>query len=204
MRTVPAAFIVSVAIGVASSGAQVTLATPENLWIWQIITGGGFAVAAVFGGIASIQWWRGEETKPDHNLRLDTFVTGYLGRSAVFDGETHIEGQIQQVYDLFRELRQAARSAKIVVWGRPSQDFKRIDKPLVELTPSQWDELEFDALDYQYGGDHLEGRIIHTNPFKKGTEYTDVYFDRKQMARAFPKRWPKIRLKSPITLEKPP
>lgn len=54
----PYGFAAAMAVGIASSGAQVTLANPENMWIWQGVTWLSFTAAALFGGRGAWIWWR--------------------------------------------------------------------------------------------------------------------------------------------------
>lgn len=61
-RPIPIGFFMAIAVSVGLAGAQVTLATPENLWAWQALTTVSLGLVAIIGLYGVWAWWRGDRT----------------------------------------------------------------------------------------------------------------------------------------------
>jgi hypothetical protein len=94
----PYGFASAMVVGIASSGAQVTLAGPENLWIWQIVTAISFALALLLGARGGWLWWS--------DCRIQKVASRGVAGPPVMD--PHIARVAPELLEIFGALQAAA------------------------------------------------------------------------------------------------
>lgn len=90
----------------------------------------------------------------------------------------------------------------ITVWGRQNCALGHAHVPITQIPQKYWEQgAEIDMLDYLKGGQHKLGKLT-SNVFGNKSDYTDVWLNKKEIAKAFPRRLPRLKFNFPVTLEK--
>lgn len=148
-------------------------------------------------------WWRGAGEEPAiPDMPLSAFVEGRLGANVADRDETPPEEILTGINGVFGSIRQMAALGVITVWGRQNCALGHAHVPITQIPQKYWEQgAEIDMLDYLKGGQHKLGKLT-SNVFGNKSDYTDVWLNKKEIAKAFPRRLPRLKFNFPVTLEK--